>query len=575
MNLNTKSPLFSEIGERSELTAKILVDQLIKQGVCFFSVAPGSRSTPLALAIAEHSEAYSVVHFDERGAAFQALGYAKATGKPAAVLVTSGTAVANLFPAVMEASLAQIPLILLTGDRPPELRGNGSNQTADSVKIFGEYVRWQVDLPCCDPQISNDYLGMCISQAVFQSLHAPKGAVQINCMFREPLFSADPIDLPSLLSTKYEQSIPTPSLTTLEEWAKLLASRERGVIIIGANATTGPLSPLFLLAQKLGWPIFADILSGARAEHPNLIAYYELILKTVKDLKIDTVLHFGDRFVSKTLLEWLSTCAPSLYFLVAPHPVCHDPKHQVTHRLECDASLFSEHLLPHLESSNSGWCEEWKNHAERVESDVKKIFAETSALTEPGLIEHLVTGLPTDWALFLANSMPVRDADTFFFPKTEAPRLIFANRGVSGIDGNIATIAGIAHGLKKPVLALLGDQTFLHDLNSLALLKKCPHPVVLLVINNGGGGIFSFLPVASKTQVMDEYFAAAHTFTFAKAAELFQIPYQQIDNEKQLFRALAEKKSMLLEMHTDRTENFHFHQQITQKLCLSSLQEVR
>ncbi|MFI5335115.1 MAG: 2-succinyl-5-enolpyruvyl-6-hydroxy-3-cyclohexene-1-carboxylic-acid synthase, partial [Chlamydiales bacterium] len=502
------------VGVTNERAAKLIVDQLVQQGVRFFSLSPGSRSTAFAIAIAEHPEACSVVHFDERGSGFQALGYAKGANAPAAVLVTSGTAVGNLLPAVMEASVAQIPLILITTDRPQELRGIGSNQTVDQVKIFRDYVRWQLDLPCSDPLIPDAYLGTSVAHAVFQSMHAPKGPVQLNCMFREPLFSQTPLATPHLLSTHYEKSFPLPASTTLEGWASLLASREKGVIIVGGNAGIDDEAPIYELAKKLGFPIIADILSGIRTSHSHVIPYSDLILKTVQDLKVDTVLHFGDRLVSKTLLEWLAASSPSLYFLVAAHPVFHDPKHQVTHRLECSPSLFSQLLYPHLEIAQHRFFQEWKNRAESIEICLEQLFADQATLTEPGLANYLAKNLPTAWSLFLANSMPVRDADTFFFPKHEKSHQIFANRGVSGIDGNIATVVGIAHAIKRPIVAVLGDQTFLHDLNSLALLKKCPYPVLLLVVNNAGGAIFSFLPIASKKELMDDYFAATHDLTF-------------------------------------------------------------
>lgn len=573
--MNTKSPLSSEsIGAMNEKSAKLIVDQLVKQGVGFFCVAPGSRSTPLAIAIAEQKTVPSIVHFDERGAGFCALGYAKGTGKPAAVLVTSGTAVANLFPSIMEASYAQIPLIVLTGDRPPELRDNGSNQTADQVKIFGNYVRWQVDLPCLDLFIDEAYIGTTIAHAVFRTMQGTRGAVHINCMFREPLFSSSSVDVPTLLSTRYEESEPHPSRSTLESWADLLSSQKNGVIIVGANSSIYNPAPIHALAQKLGWPLFADILSGARTPDSASIPYYDLILKTVKDLKVDTVLHFGDRLVSKTLLEWLSTSAPSRYFLVADHPMHHDPKHQVTHRLVCDPALFAMEILPYIKEPQKSWHEEWLGHAKIIEQELEKFFADANGLTEPSLAHYLKDNLSSEYALFLANSMPIRDADSFFFPK-ERKGPIFANRGVSGIDGNIATAVGIAHGANRPLLAILGDQTFLHDLNSLALVKKSSYPVILLVINNGGGAIFSFLPISSKKELFDNYFAAAHTLTFEKAAELFDLPYAFVESQNELAAALSQKRSMLIEMHTKREENLHLHKEIIRNLCSSLLLEVR
>lgn len=556
-------------GSLNVRSAQLVIDQLVQQGVRDFCLSPGSRSTPLALAIAHHPDVTARVHFDERGAAFHALGIAKASNKPTAILVTSGTAVGNLFPAIMEASLAQIPLIVLTADRPPELKDNGSNQTADQVKFFGGYVRWQVDLPCPTREMSDAYIGTTIAHAIFRCKHAPKGPVQLNCMFREPLQTNTAILTPHLHSTSYAESERVASTSTLETWAKFFCAEEKGVIIIGHLALSQDLSAIQDLGERLQWPIFADLLSGMR-EHrtgQNVIPYYDWILKTRTDLQARTILHFGDRLISKTLIEWLSTCSPTHYFLVADHPNRHDPKHQVTHRLICNPTVFSKQMLSWIGMrSSSGWVDMWRSQAECVAAELRKMFFTMDSLTEPGLAFSLASTLTKRWALFVANSMPVRDADLFFFPSQESSP-VFANRGVSGIDGNIATAAGVAEGLKKPTLAVLGDLAFLHDLNSLALVKRAKYPVILLVINNDGGGIFSFLPVSSETAVFEEFFAAPHGLTFEKAAELFGLPYKLLQDIDDLQQILTTGVSCVVEMTTNRVENHHLHRQITEQLC--------
>ncbi len=538
--------------------AKQMIDHLVELGVSYFCLSPGSRSTPLAVAIAEHPLAEALVHFDERGMAFHALGYAKASKSPAAILVTSGTAVGNLFPAIMEASLSQIPLIVLTADRPPELRDCGSNQTADQVKIFQDYVRWQVDLPCPDPHLPAGYLSSTLAYAIHRATATPKGPVHLNCMFREPFFSPSSTESRILEPTHYEQAQMHLPPNSISSWAKRLSSIQKGVIVIGALDAPS-LEPIYALAEKLQWPILADILSGARSQPLSRqgIAYYDLILKTRPEIKPDAILHFGDRLVSKTLLEWMAQANPSLYALVAGHPFRHDPKHQITHRLACDPLAFSQALLPLLEEfsrEDCSWSKEWRSHADRIETALERQFPPQPS--EPGVVRFIQAHLPSDWALFLANSMPVRDADALFFPNRHMGP-VFSNRGISGIDGNIATAAGIARGCRRPTLALLGDQTFLHDLNSLAQLKKGEYPVILLIFNNGGGGIFSFLPIAQKTTIVEEYFAAAHSLTFESAARLFDIPYSR--NWEELFK---ERRSCLFEVITDREENYQLHQEM-------------
>ena len=558
-----------DTGTLNERAAKLIIDQLVRHGVRDFSLAPGSRSTPLALAIAQKSGIQPSVHYDERGAAFYALGCAKASALPAVILVTSGTAVGNIFPAVMEASAAKIPLIVLTADRPPEQRDNGANQTADQVKIFGDYVRWQVDLPCPSSEVSDEYLGSCIAHGVFRSRCAPQGPVHFNCMFREPLFGSKTPDAPSFYSTRYEETHLFPSQETVQEWAALLASCEKGVIIAAGESFLRGAAAVRSLAQKLGWPLITDLLSGAR--DGSSLAYVDLILKTVRDLKAEMVLHFGDRLISKTVLEWVAACSPSHYFHVTNQICRHDPKHQVTHRIVCDPQLFSESLLRHVPTKRVGWVEEWQSHAERIKTQLAPLFSEPETLSEPGLMHALSGNFPANWALFVSASMPVREADCYFYPRHL--NKIYANRGISGIDGNIATIAGLAQGAERPLLAVIGDQAFLHDLNSLPLIAKSKYPILLLVINNGGGAIFSFLPIASKKEILDTYFTAAHEYTFEKAAELFDLPYALIETQEDLFASIRRGKSALLEMRTDRQENVQFHQKI-QEVCSAHAAQV-
>lgn len=538
--------------------ARAIVEGLIRQGVRSFCVAPGSRSTPLMLAIAEHPEAEASVHFDERGLAFYALGLAKASQKPVAILVTSGTAVGNLLPAVMEAAADRVPLILLTADRPAELRDCGANQTTDQVKLFGSFVRWSVDLPCSDGAIPEGFLERVVAQAIYQATRSGGGPVQMNCMFREPLLSAaETVECQSIC---YADSMRLASQSTLEKWAKKLSGK--GAIVLGTLAQGQDLTPLYQLSEKLQWPILADSTSGARARHPNLIAHYNTLLQI---LEPEAILHLGERFVSKPLLEWIARSKPAHYLHVANHPFRQDPAHVVTDRLECDPMLFCEQILPCAASQNS-WLEEWQSASCAVATAVEEFFSLEPQESEMQLMRTLASTLGPDWALFLSNSMPIRDADHLFFP-SGATGPIFANRGLSGIDGNIATAIGIAEGSKRPTLAVLGDLAALHDINSLAQLKNAHYPVVFLIVNNGGGGIFSFLPIREKKEHFEKYVAAAHTLRFEHAARLFDIPYKTSISE-----ALQEKVSCLVEITTQREENYQQHLRLQEhlKTALSS-----
>ncbi len=542
-------------GNLTSIWGKTIIDQLIAQGVSYFCLSPGSRSTPFALAVAEHPGATTFVHFDERGTAFHALGYAKATGKPAAMIVTSGTALGNLLPAIMEAKYAHVPLILLTSDRPVELRDVTANQTCDQLKIFSDYVNYFFDLSSPSTALPQNFLATTVAQMVNRSMYPNKGPVHLNCPFPEPFFdeiSPQPLKMNSTTYTLPEAHL---SQENVELWAKTLGEIDRGIIIIGAN---GSCTAVDQLSEKLGWPIFADINSSHRhlATHRS-IPYYHHILKSLPDLKADAILHFGDAYVSKVLLQWSAQQKRVIH--VASHPKRVDPLHCVTDRIICDPQFFCSSVAGRL-VAKQGWFDEW------VEMATPAI--EGGNLTEPGVIKELEK---VDTPLFFANSMPIRDAEMFFFPRT--PRgPIFANRGLSGIDGNIATCAGIAN--QMPLIGVVGDQTFLHDLNSLAQLKKTKHPVKLIVINNGGGGIFSFLSIGERKELLDTYFAAAHELKFEKAAELFGLPYENPKTTEELGAILKKEGSCLIEVHTNREENLALHKQIDnqvkQQLCSSS-----
>lgn len=552
--------------------ANIIIDQLVSHGVNTFFIAPGSRSTPLVLAVAECPQAKSYVHFDERGIGFFALGHAKATNQPVAIITTSGTAVANLYPAVMEASQSHIPLILLTADRPHELRQNGEKQACDQIKLFSDYVRWQTDLSCCDPAIPQRFFATTVAQAVALSKSPHSGPVHINLAFREPLVPSAPIPRESVTPTIWEETISQPSPEAIKKWISLLTQSKKG-LIIGGSSHFFDAKPIFALAKRLNWPIFPGILSPLRYQgtHSHLIHHHDQIIKTENVEPFDVVLHFGDRLISKTLELWLKEQKFSAYLQVTDHPIRQDPYDLVTHRLHSKPDYCASLLLEKLPSSQKDHpLSNWKEKDNRIHAFLSDFFSEQNKISEPELAFQLKH---TDAVFFFGNSMPIRDADQFIaFEKQTGP--IFANRGVSGIDGNIATAVGIAEALQKPVIAVIGDQTFLYDLNSLALLKKAKTPVFLIVINNGGGAIFSFLPIAKRKDVFEHYVAAAHDLSFPSAAELFGIPYFAPENFNDLAMLLPPhaQHSCLIEICTNRAQNVDIHLEIQKRVkeCLNT-----
>ncbi|MDE3046580.1 MAG: 2-succinyl-5-enolpyruvyl-6-hydroxy-3-cyclohexene-1-carboxylic-acid synthase [Verrucomicrobiota bacterium] len=497
-----------------------LIDQLVQQGVTDFFLASGSRSTPLVLAAAHHKKARIHRHFDERGLAFYALGAALAKEAPVAIIATSGTAIGNLLPAVMEAHHASAPLILLTADRPAELRETCANQTTDQVKMFQPFVRWQFDFEPSMPEMAIR------SQAAHAVFRAMSGPVHLNCPLREPLYPFE--------TGAEGRKIPLHLGTLSAQQQRKLPSR--GVIFLGRLPKRSDLSAVLALAHRLQWPVCADILSNARLTptEEQLRAFHWL-----EPSPLDCILHFGERMTSKRLLNWKAT----EYIHVSPHTSWFDPAQQLTERFHSDipaaCALFDA-------EPDSTWLPRWKELDRELTNRIAPLFVPGSESS----FFHSLSNLPLrGWNFFLGTSMPVREADWFFHPPHG--RAFFSNRGLSGIDGNIATAAGLAQ--TAPVLALVGDLTALHDLNSLSLLKSSPHPIVLLISNNGGGGIFSHLAI-SRDPRFEELFAFQHNFTFAGAAHMFGLPY-----ERDIQTAIEKKHSCIIEWTNSRADNHRFH----------------
>ena len=557
----------SDIGNLTLEQAHILVDTLYEQGVRHFCLAPGSRSIPLSIAAMKLPH---TVHFDERGLAFHALGYAKAIKAPVAIIVTSGTAVMNLFPAIAEAFTSHIPLIILSADRPIELRDCGANQTLDQVKIFSSICHWEVDLPLSDPLLPPNYLQSCASYAVKEAINK-LGPVHINCMIREPSFSLQEHFAKKPCCT-YEPLRLTPPPSSFAAWALKLSSYDKGVIILGMDALEENLSPFIEFAQLLGWPIISDVISGGRklGDHPLHITHADILIKSGFSPKVDAILQIGGRVVSKTIGMWIDK-QQAPHFLVINHSSRYDPQSHVTAVIQCETNHFCFHIAPYISQKQSSWALEWKERSDQIKEQLHLFFLSNTLFSEPS-IAHFFEGVEH---LFLANSMPIREAELFLFSDQTT---FWANRGVSGIDGNIATITGIAKALEKPIVALLGDMTALHDINSLALVSQVETPIYFIVINNHGGGIFSFLPIAKKESFCDELFSIDSSYSFSHLSHGFGIPSFSVSSHKELQDAWkkAQGKSCVIECITDRKNNVSHHTQIYERIqecCTMKLTE--
>ncbi|MEM8728005.1 MAG: 2-succinyl-5-enolpyruvyl-6-hydroxy-3-cyclohexene-1-carboxylic-acid synthase [Chlamydiota bacterium] len=552
-----------EEGLLNEVWSKLIIKELVHHGVRTFCIAPGSRSTPLTLAVADHPLAEAIVHYDERGLAFHGLGYAKGSERPVALIVTSGSAVGNLLPAIMEAYHDHIPLILLTVDRPPELRDTGADQAADQTKIFQNFIHWECDFPCPDPKIFQAFIGTTVAQGLSHALSEPKGPVHFNCMFRKPLHETDetlPLSLDRSNRSKHSAEtvvyIGKPQIDeqTFEPIADELSRYEKGIILVSGTEKFQDYGRIYTLSRLLQWPVFPDILSSVRNHGRGLgaVSYYDLIIKAVaadEDLTPDAVLQLGDRFVSDTLTDWLALKKPKVHYHIASHIQRKDPIHSITHRVATDPEDFIGKLPKYLAGNPpSKWLALWREVNYLSQRRVASYFKEHSFLSEPYLFHNLMINENPSTLFFFSNGICIRNGDAFFFPE-EPVGTVYGNRGVSGIDGSIATAAGLAKGSGKAVIACIGDLAFLHDINSLTLIRNLP--VKLVVMNNNGGDLFSFLPIGDRKDLFKTYFKTPRNLSLEAAGHLFGIDYERPRTLQNIQEALSSSGSRIIEIKTD------------------------
>ncbi|MFT4974123.1 MAG: 2-succinyl-5-enolpyruvyl-6-hydroxy-3-cyclohexene-1-carboxylate synthase [Myxococcota bacterium] len=558
----------------------LIIEELSRLGVPLFCMSPGSRSTPLTAALAARPSLRQRVITDERGAAFCALGASKATGRPAVLITTSGTAMANAYPAVIEADRTGIPLLLLSADRPSELRESGANQTIDQVKLFGDRVRWFADLPSPDTGFPAPAALTTLDEAHHRTLCAPAGPVHLNLPFREPL---GPVDIGLLpddprldrwrnSSAPWTRS-PPPHLTlppaAFAEAATLMAGARRGLLVVGATGPHEPLAAIEALAAALGWPVYADVSAGlALRRNKNTLPLFDYLLADDHFQTLaapDVIVHIGGPVVSKRYLRWLSDRPPQEHIVLRADPRRHDPSHSVTLRLSgaLSTDLAAAITRPRLDTD---WRASLLEAHSRAAAAVDARLSSTPELCEPH-IARIVS--EESKALLIGNSMPIRDVDLF---GRSTPERVAVSRGASGIDGLIATAAGWADGHRLPTVALIGDLSALHDLSSLALLARQEVPLKLVIVNNGGGGIFSFLPVSGFAEGFESHFATAHPFRFSLLAAAFGLAYRAPEDAAGLRAALREEAegAMIIEVQTRRDDNIALHRALLQDVVAAS-----
>ncbi len=541
----------------------------MRLGIETVVVSPGSRSTPLTVAAARNAKLEAIPVLDERTAGFYALGIAKRTRKPVALVCTSGSAAANYFPAVVEASMSGTPLLVLTADRPPELRECSSGQTIDQFKLFGEYARafYEIALPEVGPELLA-YLRQTLVHAVDRALNDDPGPVQLNFPFRDPL--APNADGAAVVEPAVLEAAATVTTRPCEAVAsgasfdavaiERLASHQHGVIVVGyMNPREGDESfadAITMLSQKLGWPVFCDVINPLRGhafENPALVAHYDAFLRdanTHSALQPTAILQIGALPTSKVLRAWLKDL-DAVSFLLSDRPVNTDPLHRVATVMRGSAHTLAE-LLPH-QRVDADWTAQWMALEHQMTQQLESRLFAMKALFEGKVSWLLSNHLPVGTPVFLASSMSVRYAEYFWSAGNRACS-IFANRGANGIDGTLGTALGVAHG-GRPAVLLTGDLAFLHDSNALLATQKLQGSLTVVLINNHGGGIFEHLPVASMESTFEDYFATPQQVDFEKLCQAHGVSHQIISDWEDFTEAIALLPSAglrVLEVKTDR-----------------------
>ncbi len=564
--------------------ASAFAEELARGGLRHAVVSPGSRSTPLAVALWRQPEIELNVIVDERSAAFFALGAAQATRTPVALLCTSGTAAANYHPAICEADESAVPLVVLTADRPPELRGIGAGQTIDQVKLYGESVRWfcEVGTHEADDDGLLHYRSVACRALAAAHGETRPGPVHLNLPWREPLAplpvegavtATDPLALegregrPLTAVTSIDRE---PSAFLLDEMAGHIGDALAGVIIAGRQLDPELREPLAHLARASGFPILAEPTSQLRCgphDRSYVVATYDLLLRDehfARSVVPDLVLRFGEMPTSKPLRAWLSASGAD-QIAIDPYGGWNEPTNRAAAILRADPTELAAGWATRLEKEERPAPKRWLD-AERAARAALDSALGGEEISEPALHHALGHAHRDGDLVYTASSMPIRDQETFL-PPSEADAFFLCNRGANGIDGLISSGIGAAHASGRPTTIVTGDLGLLHDLGGLAALRDVSTPVRIVVIDNDGGGIFGFLPQADALDA-DEFEALLGTprgVDVAKAAALFDLPHRQLKSLADLPDALAADTG-LIEVKTNRRTNVDAHRRLTQSV---------
>lgn len=537
------------------------VSELYAYGIREIVISPGSRSTPMAIAIEAHPKMKSWIHPDERSAAFFAMGLMKGSERPVAILCTSGSAAANYTPAISESSLSHLPLVVLTSDRPHELRGIGAPQAIDQTNMFANYTQYQFDFPIADSNDDQDFMTNTVKfqlQKASQYLYGPhRGPIHLNLPFREPL-------TPDLEKVEWLTSdtkiMPHYQKTTSLNEINVIVKKRKGLIIVG-DMQHQDVDQILTFATIHDMPILADPLSQLRREHhPNVITTYDLLFRAGLEVDVDFIIRVGKPVISKKITQWLKdTKAFQILVQNNDRPDAFPITPHVSY--EMSANDFFRQLSETTTVERKQWLEKWQSLEKHAKVEIKDYVR--TATDEAAYVANVLDKLTTDDALFVSNSMPIRDVDNLFI---DCEAAVFSNRGANGIDGVTSTALGMA--VHKKVTLLIGDLAFYHDMNGLLMSKLNDINLNIVLLNNDGGGIFSYLPQKDSADAyFERLFGTPTGLDFEHAALLYDFTFKRFESiEAFKYTELSKFGAHIYEIMTHREDNLQQHLKLYKKL---------
>jgi 2-succinyl-5-enolpyruvyl-6-hydroxy-3-cyclohexene-1-carboxylate synthase len=551
------SPL--DFRNTNALWCSVLAETLVRRGVAQAVISPGSRSTPLTMALVQNEGIEAIPVLDERSAAFFALGLAKQTRKPVVLVCTSGTAGANYFPAVIEAHESGVPLIVITADRPPEMRDCASGQTIDQQKLFGGFVKFYHELAVPEASVAMlRYLRQTVAHAVERT--AAGGPVHLNAPFRDPLPPIADATAQELAGEDWAAffahlDAPASVVKQIVAWS---TQATRGVIVAGPGTDAASVNTL---VKTTSWPVLADVLSSVRHQSVEVVAAYDVILRNAELARVltpDVVLCLGGWPTSKVLRSWVEAGGAEIW-LVAEGEANRDALHGRTRFIQAEVSALSVMVKP----VDATYTQAWRGAEDMAAKSLADGLKAEKTLVEPQVTATLAAHLPEGTPLFVANSMPVRDLE-YFWPANARGVKVFFSRGANGIDGTLSTALGVAHG-NVPTVLLTGDLALLHDTNGFLSVPQLRGSLTIVLVNNGGGGIFNHLPVSQFNPPFEKYWATPQSVDFAKLCAAYGVAHVVVNDVVQLSALVAELPVTgvrVLEVCTERARDAAFRKKL-------------